>query len=76
MRSGHIISIWTLCFGLIIYFCWSVSDNTLLDVGDTALVFAVVLLLGFFFLILMPGTGAEFRASRNPVHSMAAEEEG
>lgn len=27
----------------------------------------------FFFLILMPGTGAEFRASRNPVHSIAVE---
>lgn len=48
---------------------------TLLEVGETALVLAGVPLLDFFFLILIPGTGAEFRASRNPVHSMAAEEE-
>lgn len=33
---------------------------------------AVELPPGFFFLILMPGTGAEFKASRNPVHSIAA----
>lgn len=42
---------------------------TLLEVGDTALP------LDDFFLILMPGIGAELRASKKPVHSMAEEEE-
>lgn len=37
--------------------------HTLLVVGETA--------FGFFFLILMPGTGAELRASKNPVASIA-----
>lgn len=46
--------------------------TTLLDVGETALVLVGAAVLDFFFLILMPGTGAEFRASRNPVASMAA----
>lgn len=46
--------------------------HTLLVVGETALELAVELPPGFFFLILMPGTGAEFKASRNPVHSIAA----
>lgn len=45
---------------------------TLLEVGETALVPAGLLVPGFFFLILIPGTGAEFRASRKPVHSIAA----
>lgn len=45
---------------------------TLLDVGETALALGEVPALAFFFLILIPGTGAEFRASRNPVHSIAA----
>lgn len=36
---------------------------TLLDVGETA--------LGFFFLILIPGTGAELSASRKPKLSIA-----
>lgn len=47
---------------------------TLLDVGELALVvvLGVVPAPDFFFLILIPGTGAEFRASRNPVHSIAA----
>lgn len=49
------------------------SVSTLLVVGETALALAVVLALAFFFLILIPGTGAEFRASRNPVHSIATE---
>lgn len=48
------------------------SVSTLLDVGETTLVLGVVLVPAFFFLILIPGTGAEFRASRNPVHSIAA----
>ena len=43
---------------------------TLFEVGETALVLAG--LPGFFFLILIPGTGAEFRASKKPVHSIAA----
>lgn len=38
------------------------------EVGETTLVLD-------FFLILMPGTGAELRASKKPVHSMAEEEE-
>lgn len=42
---------------------------TLLDVGDPAF---GLLAPGFFFLILIPGTGAEFRASRKPVDSIAA----
>lgn len=46
--------------------------HTLLVVGDTALALGVAAAPGFFFLILMPGTGAELRASRKPVHSMAA----
>lgn len=46
--------------------------RTLLEVGETALALDGELPLDFFFLILMPGTGAEFRASRNPVHSIAA----
>lgn len=45
--------------------------STLLDVGETTLVFVVAAAPGFFFLILIPGTGAEFRASKNPVHSIA-----
>lgn len=45
----------------------------MLDVGETALVLAGLTAPAFFFLILMPGTGAEFRASRKPVHSIAAE---
>lgn len=44
----------------------------MLVVGETAFVLVAVLVPGFFFLILIPGTGAEFRASRNPVHSIAA----
>lgn len=46
--------------------------HTLLVVGETALALVVEAAPGFFFLILMPGTGAELRASRKPVHSMAA----
>lgn len=45
--------------------------STLLVVGETALLIGEVA-LSFFFLILIPGTGAEFRASRNPVASIAA----
>lgn len=43
--------------------------RTLLDVGDPAF---GLLVPGFFFLILIPGTGAELRASRKPVDSIAA----
>lgn len=52
----------------------AVSDEhrTLLVVGETALALVAEGAPGFFFLILMPGTGAELRASRKPVHSMAA----
>lgn len=46
--------------------------HTLLVVGETALALVAEAAPGFFFLILMPGTGAELRASRKPVHSMAA----
>lgn len=42
---------------------------TLVEVGEAAF---ALLLPGFFFLILIPGTGAELRASRKPVDSMAA----
>lgn len=51
-----------------------VSDerHTLFVVGETALALGVEAAPDFFFLILMPGTGAELRASRKPVHSMAA----
>lgn len=48
------------------------EKRTLLVVGETALALGVAAAPGFFFLILMPGTGAELRASRKPVHSMAA----
>lgn len=44
-------------------------SRTLVDVGEAA--FALVA-PAFFFLILIPGTGAELRASRKPVDSMAA----
>lgn len=43
------------------------------EVGETAL--GSLPSFPFFFLILMPGTGAEFRASRKPVPSRAAERE-
>lgn len=52
------------------------EQRTLFVVGDTALALGVAAAPGFFFLILMPGTGAELRASRKPVHSMAAAREG
>lgn len=39
------------------------KKKTLLEVGETA--------LGFFFLILIPGTGAELSASRKPRLSIA-----
>lgn len=45
--------------------------RTLLDVGDAAF---GLLEPGFFFLILIPGTGAEFRASRKPVDSIAGQD--
>lgn len=45
------------------------SSCTLVEVGEAAL---GLLAPGFFFLILIPGTGAELRASRKPVDSMAA----
>lgn len=42
------------------------------EVGEAAFVCAgLVAAADFFFLILIPGTGAEFRASRNPVPSIA-----
>lgn len=43
------------------------GSPTLAEVGEETLVLD-------FFLILMPGTGAELRASKKPVHSMAEEE--
>lgn len=46
---------------------------TLLVVGETALACVGELLAFFFFLILIPGTGAEFKASKKPVHSIAAD---
>lgn len=45
----------------------SPGSLTLAAVGDRTF---------FFFLILMPGTGAEFRASRNPRPSMAGGAQG
>lgn len=48
------------------------KQHTLLVVGETALALGTAAAPGFFFLILIPGTGAELRASRKPVHSMAA----
>lgn len=64
--NGYFAVYLCISFRIIIIIKKNNNNNfktTLLEVGEAA--------LGFFFLILIPGTGAELRASRKPKLSIA-----